>query len=68
MAAYVIQDNNEPLTIKGLRAVYAVQGNNKPLATMGVWATTFDNREGAKALLIKSILPIAAPHHCNEVP
>jgi hypothetical protein len=50
LAMYVMQDDNEPLATKGLRAAYAVQGNNKPLAKMGDWDTTFDDREVAKAL------------------
>ncbi len=33
-----------------------MQGNNKPLTTIGDWATTFSNREGAKALTIKLIV------------
>jgi hypothetical protein len=45
-----------------------MQGNNKPLATMGNWATFFDNGEGANALRIKPIAPIATPHNCNEAP
>jgi hypothetical protein len=49
-------------------AVYAVQGNNYPLTTIGDWATTYDNCEGAKALTIKLIVPIASPYHRNEVP
>jgi hypothetical protein len=68
LAAYIIQDNDEPLATKGLRATYAVQGNNKPLATIGDWATTFDDHEGAKTSTVKLITPIAILHHCNEAP
>jgi hypothetical protein len=35
-----------------------MQGNDKPFTTVGDWATTFDNCEGAKVLMIKSIAPI----------
>jgi hypothetical protein len=56
------------LTPQGQLAVYAVQGNDEPLTTIGDWATTFDDREGAKAIMIKSIVPIAIPYHCNEAP
>jgi hypothetical protein len=66
LAAYVMQDNDEPLATKSLRDAYAVQGNNEPLPTMGDWATTFNDREGAKALTIKLIMLIVTPHHCNE--
>jgi hypothetical protein len=66
LAAYVMQDNKEPLTTKGFRTVYAVQGNNKPLATKSNWATTFDDHEGAKAPMVKLIMPIMIPHHRNK--
>jgi hypothetical protein len=52
--------------ISRIRAAYAVQDNDKPLATIGDWATTFDDREGTKALTIKSIALIAIPCHRNE--
>jgi hypothetical protein len=45
-----------------------MQGNGKPLITVGDWAMTFDDCEGAKALTIKSIVPIAIPYYCNEAP
>jgi hypothetical protein len=48
--------------------VYAVQGNDEPLTTIGDWATTYDDCEGAKALTIESIVPIAIPYHRNEAP
>ena len=63
-----MQDDDEPLTTKGLRTAYAVQGNEEPLTTIGDWATTYDNCEGAKALTIKSIALIAIPYHHNEAP
>ena len=51
-----------------------MQGNNKPLTTIGDWATTFSDREGAKALTIKLIvlnrdpLPLQKRHSdYNEV-
>jgi hypothetical protein len=66
LAVYVVQDDDEPLNTKGLRAAYTVQGNDEPLATMGDWATTFDNREGAKVPMVKLIAPIAIPHHCKS--
>ncbi len=68
LAAYVMQDDNEPLTTKGLRTAYAVQGNDEPLTTIGGWARTYNNCEGAKALPIELILPIVIPYHCNEAP
>jgi hypothetical protein len=66
LATYIMQDDNEPLATKGLRAAYAIQGNNEPLATMGVWATTFDDCEGAKVPTVKLIAPIAILHHCKS--
>jgi hypothetical protein len=45
-----------------------MQGNAKPLTTIGDWATTFDNREGAKVLTIKLIALIVTPYHHNEAP
>ncbi len=68
LAAYVMQDDDEPLTTKGLRTAYAVQGNDEPLTTIGDWARTYDDCEGAKALTIKLIVPIAIPYHRNEAP
>ncbi len=68
LARYVTQDNNGPLATTGLRAAYTVQGNNEPLTTIGDWATTFDDCEGAKVLMIKSIAPIVIPYHCNLAP
>jgi hypothetical protein len=62
---YIMQDDDEPLATKDLRDAYAVQGKDKPLATMGDWATTFNDREGAKVLTIKLIARIVTPHHCN---
>jgi hypothetical protein len=53
------------LSLQGQLAVYAVQDNNEPLTTIGDWAMTFDDREGAKALTIKLIVPITIPYHCN---
>ena len=48
--------------------------NNEPLTTIGDWATAFNDREGTKALTIKSIVlnhdpsPLQKPHSaCNEV-
>ncbi len=46
--------------------MYAVQGNDKPLNIIGDRATTFNDREAAKALTIKLIVPIAIPYHRNE--
>ncbi len=63
-----MQDDNGPLATKGLRAAYAVQCNDEPLTTVGDWAMAFDDCEGAKALTIKSIVPIAIPYHCNQAP
>jgi hypothetical protein len=63
-----MQDNDEPLTTKGIRTAYNVRGNDETLATIGDWVTTFNNREGAKVLMIKSIAPFAIPYHCNEAP
>jgi hypothetical protein len=63
-----VQDKDEPLATKGLRAAYAMQGNNEPLTTIGDWAKTFDDCEGNKAPTVKLISPIAIPHHCNEAP
>jgi hypothetical protein len=68
LAVYIVQDDDEPLSTKGLRAAYAVQGKNKPLTTIGDWAMTFDDPEGAKAPTVKLIAPIAILHHCNEAP
>jgi hypothetical protein len=45
-----------------------MQGNDEPLTTIGDWAMTFDDREGAKAITIKSIVPIVIPYHRNEAP
>jgi hypothetical protein len=56
------------LSPQGQLAAYAVQGNDEPLTTIGDWATTFDDSEGAKAITIKSIVPIAIPYHRNEAP
>ncbi len=56
------------LSPQGQLAVYAVQGNDNTLTTIGDWATTFDNREGTKALTIKLISPIMIPYHRNEAP
>jgi hypothetical protein len=52
LAAYVMQDDNEPIPTKGLRTVYAMQGNHELLTTIGDWATTFNNCEGTKTLTI----------------
>ncbi len=68
LAAYVMQDDDEPLAIKGLRAAYAVQGNDEPLATKSNWAMTFDNCKGATAPAIKLIESIPTPHHCHGAP
>ncbi len=68
LAAYVMQDDNEPIATKGLRTAHAVQGNDKPLTTIGDWAMTLDDCDGAKVLTNKSIAPIVIPYHCNEVP
>jgi hypothetical protein len=68
LAAYVMQEDNEPLATKDLRTAYVVQGNDKPFTTIGDWATTFNDCEGAKVLTIKSITPIVIPYHCNEAP
>jgi hypothetical protein len=46
-------------------AVYAVQGNDEPLATKSNLATTFNDREGAKAPTVKLIALITTPNHCH---
>ncbi len=65
LATYVMQDDDEPLTTKGLRTVYVVQGNDEPLTTMGDWAMTIDDREGAKAPTVRLIIPIAILRDCK---
>ncbi len=67
LVAYIVQDNNEPLATKGLRAAYAVQGNDEPLATKSDWAMTFNDCKGTKVLAVKLIMPITTSHHCNDV-
>ncbi len=59
-------DNKEPRATKGLRTANAVKDKDKPLTTIGDRATTFDDCEGAKALRIKSVAPIAIPYNRNE--
>ncbi len=54
--------------ISRIRVAYAVQGNHEPRTTIGDWATTFNDREGAKAPKVRLIAPIAILHHCNEAP
>jgi hypothetical protein len=66
LAAYIMHCDDEPLAAKGNKVTYAVQGSNEPLTTLGDWATSFDDREGAKAPTVRLIAPIAILHHCKS--